>query len=78
MHYRTDLSLRQLAPHFGIAPATARRAIQRPQPLLAIELSSQPVADVERLRILDGTRVQVHDRTVAAPSSDCPQRTCKS
>lgn len=42
--------------------------IQRPRPLLAIEPTSRPVADAERLWIVDGTLVPVRDRTVTASS----------
>ncbi|MEQ4607618.1 transposase [Streptomyces cavourensis] len=68
VYYRTNLTMRQLAPLFGISPATVCRVIQRLRPLLAIEPAPRPVADVERLWIVDGTLVPVRDRTVAASS----------
>lgn len=42
--------------------------IHRLRPLLALEPAPRPVADVERLWIVDGTLVPVRDRTVAASS----------
>lgn len=50
------------------SPATDCRVIQRLRPILAIEPAPRPVADVERLWIVDGTLVPVRDRTVAASS----------
>lgn len=55
--YRTDLTMRQLAPLFGISPATVCRVIHRLRPLLALEPALRPVADVDRLWIVDGTLV---------------------
>ncbi len=37
VYYRTNLTMRQLAPLFGVSPATVCRGIQRLRPLLAIE-----------------------------------------
>ncbi|MFP1666365.1 helix-turn-helix domain-containing protein, partial [Streptomyces cavourensis] len=37
VYYRTNLTMRQLAPLFGVSPATVCRVIQRLRPLLAIE-----------------------------------------
>ncbi|GAA2986216.1 hypothetical protein JCM13580A_01830 [Streptomyces drozdowiczii] len=66
VYYRTNLTMRRLAALFGISPATGCRVIQRLWPLLALEPAPRPVADVERLWIVDGT--QDRDRTVAASS----------
>ncbi|MFJ3637668.1 transposase family protein [Streptomyces sp. NPDC090112] len=68
VYYRTNLTMRQLAPLFGISPATVCRVIQRLRPLLALEPAPRPVADVERLWIVDGTLIPVRDRTVGASS----------
>ena len=73
-HRRTDLTMRQLAPLFGCSPATVCRIIQRLRPLLAIEPAPRPVADVERLWIVDGTLVPVGDRKVAASSRNFGSR----
>ncbi len=65
VHYRTNLTTRQLPPLFAISPTTVCRVIHRLRPLLAIVPAPRPVADVERLWIVDGTLVSVH--TVRRP-----------
>lgn len=57
--YRTNLTMRQLAPLFGCSPATVRRVIHRLRPLLAIEPATRPTDAVDRLK---GTE----------PGSTCP------
>ncbi|MFE2992901.1 transposase family protein [Streptomyces sp. NPDC059262] len=68
VYHRTNLTMRQLAPLFGVSPATVRRVIQRLRPLLAIEPATRPVNAVERLWIADGTPIPVRDRKVGASS----------
>ncbi|BBJ47047.1 hypothetical protein SSPO_097650 [Streptomyces antimycoticus] len=68
VYYPTNLTMRQLAPLFGISPATVCRVIQRLGPLLALAPAPRPVADVERLWTVDGTLIPVRDRTVGASS----------
>ncbi|MEU6603369.1 transposase [Streptomyces flaveolus] len=68
VYYRTNLTMRQLAPLFGCSPATVCRVIQRLRPLLAREPAPGPVPGVERLWIVDGTLIPVRDRKVAASS----------
>ncbi|BDM74701.1 hypothetical protein HEK616_81880 (plasmid) [Streptomyces nigrescens] len=68
VYYRTSLTVRQLAPLFGISPAAVRRVIQRFGPLLAPAPAPRPVADVERLRIVDGTLIPARDHTVGTSS----------
>lgn len=46
VYYRTNLTMRQLAPLFGISPATVCRVIQRLRPLLA--LGKPPVPPMPR------------------------------
>nr|WSW45100.1 transposase family protein [Streptomyces sp. NBC_01001] len=58
VYYRSNLTMRQLAPLFGISPATISRVSQRLRPLLALEPAPRRVADVERLWIVDGTLVR--------------------
>ncbi|MEV6699519.1 transposase family protein [Streptomyces sp. NPDC051453] len=67
-YYRTNLTMRQLAPLFGVSPATICRVIQRLRPLLAIEQAVRPDEVVERLWIVDGTLIPVRDRKVGASS----------
>ncbi|MBT2402529.1 MULTISPECIES: transposase [unclassified Streptomyces] len=68
VYYRTNLTMRQLALLFGISPATVCRVIQWLRPLLALEPAPKPVAELERLWIVDGTLIPVRDRTVGASS----------
>ncbi|MGV9855538.1 transposase family protein [Streptomyces sp. NPDC003442] len=68
VYYRTNLTMRQLAPLFGVSPATVCRVIQRLRPLLALGPVSRPVDAADRLWIVDGTLVPVRDRKVGASS----------
>ncbi|XIE79455.1 transposase family protein [Streptomyces sp. SBR177] len=68
VYYRTNLTMRQLAPLFGCSPATVCRVIQRLRPLLAIEPATRPADAVERLWIVDGTLIPVRDRKTGASS----------
>nr|WP_237523254.1 transposase family protein [Streptomyces sp. SID8350] len=68
VYYRTNLTMRQLAPLFGISAATVCRVIHRLRPLLALEPTPRPVAEVDRLWIVDGTLIPVRDRKVGASS----------
>ncbi|MFI9550482.1 transposase family protein [Nonomuraea endophytica] len=70
VYYRTNLTMRQLAPLFGICPATVCRIIQRLGPLLALEPAPRPAEAAERLWIVDGTLIPVRDRTVGASSKN--------
>lgn len=54
--YRTNLTMRQLGPLFGIPAATVCRLIQRLGPLLALEPVRASQDAVERLWIVDGGR----------------------
>ncbi|MET8509971.1 transposase family protein [Streptomyces sp. NPDC004787] len=68
VYYRTNLTMRQLAPLFGCSPATVCRVIQRLRPLPAIEPAARLADAVERLWIVDGTLIPVRDRKVGASS----------
>jgi hypothetical protein len=68
VYYRTNLTMRQLAPLFGVSPATVCRVIQRLGPLLALESADRRQGAVERLWIVDGTLIPVRDRKIAASS----------
>lgn len=70
-YYRTNLPPRQLAPLFGVSPATVCRGIQRLGPLLALESADLPEA-VERLWIVNGTLIPVRDRKGGASSRPPP------
>jgi hypothetical protein len=68
VYYRTNLTMRQFAPLFGVSPATVCRVIQRLGPLLSLEPARAPADAAERLWIVDGTLVPVRDRRVGASS----------
>ncbi|GAA0902127.1 hypothetical protein GCM10009574_090500 [Streptomyces asiaticus] len=68
VYYRTNLTMRQLAPLFGVSPATVCRVIQRLGALLALEPVRPPQQAADRLWIVDGTLIPVRDRTVGASS----------
>jgi hypothetical protein len=70
VYYRTNLTMRQLAPLFGVSAATVCRVIQRLGPQLAVEPTRPPADAVERLWIVDGTLIPVRDRAVAASSKN--------
>ncbi|MCP2346436.1 hypothetical protein HD595_002558 [Nonomuraea roseoviolacea subsp. carminata] len=70
VYYRTNLTMRQLAPLFGVCPATVCRIVARLGPLLALEPVTRPAQVAERLWIVDGTLVPVRDRTVGASSKN--------
>ena len=68
VYYRTNLTMRQLGPLFGLSSSTVCRVIQRLGPLLAIEPVSRRADAPERLWIVDGTLIPLRDRKVAASS----------
>lgn len=68
VYYRTNLTMRQLAPLFGVSPATVCRVVRKLGPLLALEPVPRRAESVERLWIVDGTLIPVRDRTVGASS----------
>ncbi|CAL9670964.1 IS5 family transposase IS112 [Streptomyces sp. enrichment culture] len=68
MYYRTNLTMRQLGPLFGVSSSTACRVIQRLGPLLALEPASRTAEAADRLWIVDGTLVPVRDRNVGSSS----------
>lgn len=68
VYYRTNLTMRQLAPLFGVSSATVCRVIQKLGPLLTLEPVARPAIAADRLWIVDGTLIPVRDRTVAASS----------
>ncbi|MBB5108930.1 hypothetical protein FHS40_008056 [Streptomyces spectabilis] len=68
VYYRTNLTMRQLAPLFGVSPATVCRVIRKLGPLLTLEPVTPPADAADRLWIVDGTLIPVRDRTIAASS----------
>ncbi|MGV9339880.1 transposase family protein [Streptomyces sp. NPDC003688] len=68
VYYRTNLTMRQLAPLFGCSSTTVCRVIQRLRPLLAIKPATRPAEAVGRLWIVGGALIPVRDRKVGASS----------
>ncbi|GCD32335.1 hypothetical protein OEIGOIKO_00047 [Streptomyces chrestomyceticus JCM 4735] len=68
VYYRTNLTMRQLPPLFGISSATVCRVIQHLGPPLALEPVPPGQDAAERLWIVDGTLVPPRYRTVGASS----------
>ncbi|MET9418339.1 transposase family protein [Streptomyces klenkii] len=68
VYYRTNLTMRQLGPLFGVSSSAVCRVIQRLGPLLALDPLSRPADAADRLWIVDGTLIPVRDRGVAASS----------
>lgn len=66
VYYRTNLTVRRLAPLFGVSPAGAHRVIDRLSPYLALAPARRP-RRAEAL-IVDGTLVPTRDRQIAAVS----------
>ena len=69
VYYRTNLTLRQVAPLFGISKSAAGRVVDDLAPLLALS----PVArkhGPDTVLIVDGTLVPTHDRSVSASSKN--------
>jgi hypothetical protein len=67
-YWRTNLTMRQLGPLFGVSHSAVHRVIDTVGPLLALA----PVRRrrVESVAIVDGTLVPTRDHRVAAPSKN--------
>ncbi|MCI4046460.1 transposase [Streptomyces sp. TRM75563] len=67
-YWRTNLTLRQLAPLFGVSKSAADRVIRHIGPLLALRPRKRFRRDT--VLIVDGTLVPTRDRTVAEQSKN--------
>ncbi|CAL9412472.1 hypothetical protein SUDANB106_01697 [Streptomyces sp. enrichment culture] len=67
-YWRTNLTLRQLAPLFGISKSAADRIVAHLGPALALQPRRRFRRDT--VLIVDGTLVPTRDRTVAASSKN--------
>jgi hypothetical protein len=67
-YWRTNLTLRQLAPLFGVSKSAVDRVIDHLAPLLALQPMRRPRKDT--VYIVDGTLVPTRDRSVAASSKN--------
>ncbi|OIJ84740.1 IS5 family transposase [Streptomyces sp. MUSC 14] len=67
-YWRTNLTLRQLAPLFGISKSAADRIIDQLGPMLALQPRKRFCKDA--VLIVDGTLVPTRDHTVAEQSKN--------
>jgi hypothetical protein len=67
-YWRTNLTLRQVAPLFRVSKSAADRILDHLAPLLAISPTRQPRKDT--VYIVDGTLAPTRDRTIAASSTN--------
>ncbi|GAA3221287.1 transposase [Streptomyces thermocoprophilus] len=67
-YWRTNLTLRQLAPLFGVSKSAADRIVAHLGPALALQPRRR--FRKETVLIVDGTLVPTRDRTVAASSKN--------
>jgi hypothetical protein len=67
-YWRTNVTLRQLAPLFGISKSAADRVVDHLGPLLALQPRKRFRRDT--VLIVDGTLVPTRDHTVAAQSKN--------
>ena len=68
VYWRTNLTMRQIGPLFGVSHSAAHRVVDSLGPLLALT----PVRKrrLDQVAIVDGTLVPTRDRRVAAPSKN--------
>jgi hypothetical protein len=67
-YWRTNLTLRQLAPLFGVSKSAADRIVDHLGPALALEPRKRFRKDT--VLIVDGTLVPTRDHSIAAPSKN--------
>ncbi|MGC4867259.1 transposase family protein [Micromonospora sp. DT53] len=67
-YWRTNLTMRQIGPLFGVSHSAAHRVIDTIGPLLALApVSRRPV---DQIAIVDGTLIPTRDHRLAAPSKN--------
>lgn len=69
-YYRTNLTMRQLAPLFGITHSAVGRIIDRLGPYLALQPGRKKYGAEQEVFIVDGTLVPTRDRAVGASSKN--------
>jgi hypothetical protein len=67
-YWRTNLTMRQIGPLFGVSHSAAHRIIDSLRPLLALQPARRHTAD--QVAIVDGTLVPTRDHRLAAPSKN--------
>lgn len=69
-YYRTNLTMRQLAPLFGVTHSAVGRIVDRLGPFLALQPGRKKRGGEQEVFIVDGTLVPTRDRTVGASSKN--------
>ncbi|AVZ76085.1 IS5/IS1182 family transposase [Streptomyces lunaelactis] len=72
-YWRTNLTMRQIAPLFGVSKSAADRIIDHLGPMLALQPRKRFAKDT--VLIVDGTLVPARDHTTAARSKNCRSST---
>jgi hypothetical protein len=75
-YWRTNLTMRQLAPLFGVSKSAADRVIDHLGPLLALQPRKRFAKDT--VLIVDGTLVPTRDHTIAEQSKNGTPPTIRS
>jgi len=68
VYWRTNLTMRQLGPLFGVSHSAVHRVIDTVGPLLALAPVRRRPKD--QVAIVDGTLIPTRDRRLAAPSKN--------
>lgn len=68
VYWRTNLTMRQIGPLFGVSHSAAHRVIDTLGPLLALASTRRRPSD--QIAIVDGTLIPTRDHTLAAPSKN--------
>src|SRR3954454_16290969 len=69
-YWRTNLTMRQLGPLFGVSHSAVHRVIDTLEPLLALALAPVRRRPKDQIAIVDGTLIPTRDHTVANPSKN--------
>jgi hypothetical protein len=69
VYYRTNLTFRQVALLFGMSKSAVHRVVDRIAPLLVLP-PARASDGPDSVRIVDGTLVPTHDRSVSASSKN--------
>ena len=67
VYWRTNLTMRQLGPLFGVSHSAVHRVVDIVGPLLALEPVRRPK---DQVAIVDGTLIPARDHRLAAPSKN--------
>lgn len=67
-YWRTNLTMRQLAPLFGVSKSAANRIIDQLGPLLALQPRQRFTKDT--VLVVDGTLVPTRDHTITEQSKN--------